>query len=123
MYMLDFQDPNLHTRVRPFSRFRHKKEKNHFNLFLLVFSAVVVSFKQFPPIAISSNSATSPKPHPFRSLSYVYRNRVLLRYRLLHLVDIERDMRVQLQVLVFGGMDLVLDVVFQVGHLVRTQPH
>ena len=38
-------------------------------------------------------------------------------YALLHLSDIQLDMRLQLEVLIMGIVDLILDVFFQVGHL------
>ena len=38
-------------------------------------------------------------------------------YRLLHLRDVELDMGVHLQILVVRGVNLVLDVFFEIGHL------
>ena len=40
-------------------------------------------------------------------------------HTLLHLGDVEPDMRVQLHVLVMSEMDLFFDVLLEVGHLVQ----
>lgn len=39
-------------------------------------------------------------------------------HQMFDLVHIKLDMRVHLQVLVVGGMDLVLDILLEVGHLI-----
>ena len=58
----------------------------------------------------------TPLAEAIRLSPYAWSNRAL-HYRLLHLVDVELDMRVQLEILVLRRMDLIFDVVFEVGHL------